>query len=64
MIEGFISISERQNVRARADPQLKEFVEQVNAKNVIPVYTQNAKAFEKWAKNVTLLTNVGDSFTI
>jgi ribonuclease J len=43
--------------------QLKEFVEQVNAKNVIPVHTENAKAFESWSKNVTILGNVGDNYT-
>jgi ribonuclease J len=43
---------------------LKEFVEQVNAKNVIPIHTQNAKAFMGWSKNVILLTNVGDSYSI
>jgi ribonuclease J len=45
-------------------PQLKEFVEQVNAKNVIPLHTENAKAFENWSKNVTILGNVGDNFTL
>ena len=44
-------------------PQLKEFVEQVNAKNVIPVHTQNAKAFTNWSKNVTVLGNVGEAVT-
>ena len=43
--------------------QLKEFVEQVNAKKVIPLHTENAKAFENWSKNVTILGTVGDSFT-
>jgi ribonuclease J len=45
-------------------PNLKEFVEQVNAKNVIPLHTENAKAFENWAKNVTLLGKVGESFVL
>ena len=44
-------------------PQLKEFVEQVNAKNVIPVHTQNAKTFTNWSKNVTVLGNVGEAIT-
>ena len=42
-------------------PQLKEFVEQVDAKNVIPIHTENAKAFENWTKNVTLLGKIGES---
>ena len=41
---------------------LKEFVEQVNAKNVVPLHTEHAKAFENWSKNVTLLDRVGDSY--
>ena len=45
-------------------PQLKEFVEQANAKNVIPLHTENAKAFEIWSKNVTLLEKVGDSYIL
>jgi mRNA degradation ribonuclease J1/J2 len=45
-------------------PQLKEFVEQVKAKNVIPLHTKNAKAFENWSKNVTLLGEVGESYTL
>jgi mRNA degradation ribonuclease J1/J2 len=44
--------------------QLKEFVEQVDAKNVIPLHTENARAFEKWSKNVTILGNVGASYTL
>jgi len=44
--------------------QLKEFVQQVNAKNLIPIHTENAKAFENWSKNVTLLGKVGDSYSI
>jgi len=45
-------------------PQLKEFVEQVNAKNIIPVHTENAKVFENWAKNVTLFGKVGESYIL
>jgi ribonuclease J len=45
-------------------PQLKEFVEQVNAKNVIPLHTENARAFENWSKNVTLLEKAGDNYTL
>jgi len=45
-------------------PQLKEFVEQVNAKNVIPPHTENAKAFENCSNNVTILGNIGDSYTL
>jgi hypothetical protein len=40
------------------------YTEDLNPKNLIPVHTQNAKVFMDWSKNVTLLTNVGDSYTI
>jgi ribonuclease J len=43
---------------------LKEFVEQVNAKTVIPIHTENAGAFTKWSNNVKSLKGIGDSFSL
>jgi ribonuclease J len=43
--------------------QLKEFVETVNARNVIPIHTENAGVYEKWAKNVTIPKEIGFSYT-
>jgi ribonuclease J len=45
-------------------PQLKEFVNKVKPKVVIPVHTQNAKIYDKWWNNVHLLKNVGESVEI
>jgi ribonuclease J len=44
--------------------QLKEFVQEVNAKNLIPIHTENAKGFEGWSENTTLLGKVGESYTL
>jgi ribonuclease J len=44
--------------------QLKEFVEQVVPKTIIPIHTENAKAFEKWSKNVIILTNIGETYSM
>lgn len=42
---------------------LKEFIQQVNAKNIIPIHTENATTFKKWTENTILLTNISDSYT-
>jgi ribonuclease J len=44
--------------------QLKEFVEQVNAKNVIPIHTENAEAFRNWSKNIIILGKTGEAYTL
>ena len=44
--------------------QLREFVEQVQPKTVIPIHTENAQAYTKWSKNVHLLNEMGASFDL
>ena len=56
-----MNVSPRMFLVTRQGPQLKEFVEQVSAKNVIPIHTENAKAFTNWTKNGTLLGKVGET---
>ena len=41
---------------------LKEFVEQVEAKTVIPVHTENAGIYNQWSSNVHLLNGQGSVF--
>jgi ribonuclease J len=45
-------------------PQLKEFVHNLHPKNIIPIHTENGKAFEKWSSGVRLLTRVGQSYSL
>lgn len=45
-------------------PQLKNFVETVNSKKIIPVHTTKANAYNKWSNNVHLLSKVGEIITI
>jgi ribonuclease J len=44
--------------------QLENFVKQVNPKTIIPVHTENAKAYEKWSSNVHVLKEVGETFVL
>lgn len=43
--------------------ELKDFVEQVNPKIIIPIHTENPETYKKWSKNVNIL-NVGDSYSL
>jgi len=45
-------------------PELKEFVKQVAPKTIIPVHTESAKAYEKWAKTIHVLKGAGESYNI
>jgi len=45
-------------------PQLKEFVEQVSPKTIIPIHTESAKAYEKWSKAVHVLKGAGESYSL
>ncbi len=44
--------------------QLKEFVEQVNPKTVIPIHTESAVTYEKWSKGVHVLRGAGESYSL
>ena len=44
--------------------QLKEFVEQVQPKTVVPVHTENAQTYAKWTKNVYLLNEPGATLSL
>jgi len=44
--------------------QLKEFVEQVAPKMVIPIHTENAQVYTQWSKNVHLLSGAGAEFSL
>jgi len=44
--------------------QLKEFVEQVSPRTIIPIHTENAKAYEKWSKGVHILEGTGESYNM
>lgn len=44
--------------------QLKDFVEQVSPKTIIPIHTESPKTYEKWSRNVSILKNVGDSYSL
>ena len=44
--------------------QLKEFIEKVNPKMMIPVHTENAKTFQKWWSKTHILKNRGDCFSL
>lgn len=45
-------------------PQLKDFLQRVNPKMVIPVHTQHAEIYDKWWSNVHLLKNIGEKISI
>ena len=43
-------------------PQLKDFVQQVSPKTIIPIHTESAKTYEKWSNGVHILQETGESF--
>jgi len=45
-------------------PELKEYVKKVNAKLVVPVHTEHAAQYNKWAENVQLLKYVGEKIEL
>lgn len=45
-------------------PQLKDFIENVNPKMIVPVHTKHAEIFDKWWEDVRLLKKVGESVEI
>lgn len=45
-------------------PQLKEFVNKVRPKLVIPIHTEHADTYDKWWDKVHLLKSVGENVTI
>jgi len=44
--------------------QLKEFVEQVSPKTIIPIHTENAKAYERWIRGVLVLEEPGETYSM
>ena len=44
--------------------QLKDFVEQVSPKTIIPIHTESAKAFEKWSSEIHILKEAGESYSL
>jgi ribonuclease J len=44
-------------------PQLKEFVQTVKPKLIVPIHTQHANFYEKWWSNVRLIDAIGDSLS-
>jgi hypothetical protein len=40
-----------------------QFIQQVNAKTVIPIHTENAETFKEWTRTITLLRSIGDNYT-
>ena len=47
-----------------AGNQLKELIDQVNPKTIIPINTENAKVYKKWSSNVYLLEKAGATFNL
>lgn len=47
-----------------AGNQLKDFIDQVTPKTIIPIHTENASIYEKWSSTVHLLEKAGDSFNL
>ena len=47
-----------------AGNQLKDFIDQVNPKTIIPIHTENAQTYKKWSNNVNLLEKVGETFNL
>ncbi|MCW3983204.1 MAG: MBL fold metallo-hydrolase [Candidatus Bathyarchaeota archaeon] len=43
---------------------LKQFIDYVVPKVVIPIHTENADAFKNWSKKVIIPTKIGDSYAI
>jgi mRNA degradation ribonuclease J1/J2 len=44
--------------------QLKQFVEKVDSKKIIPVHTEKAEIYNKWSNNALLLKEIGEIITI
>lgn len=43
--------------------QLKDFVEQVAPRTIIPIHTESAATYEKWSSGVHILKGAGESYS-
>jgi ribonuclease J len=44
--------------------QLKDFVEQIDPRSIIPIHTESAKTYEKWSSVVHILKGAGESYSL